>query len=339
MAVFDFLFNAFTLTMIGIAVIILVVAAISGRPRQRLPWVAALATCAVSAPLVIEAVHNFLLWADPNQPFAGWLFSRLLGTVVGLFAGIVAGEFTHAALRSFGIGFAVLQPATSTPFGPVSGNAVPAQMITTAFETAGSVRSFREASDNTYITDAQITVLRNAERLALAAAHAADAEAKGIEAVLRRANRLSELHTRQIVEHEMRGEQLAGIGQKLVLADLQREKEFYENARKTLEAKHSFEATEQFKSLKFQIGRARARARKSDAEVDGKTAEAAVVKIAGDLAKLSRRKNANVDGWLDRQIARAETAIEEAEADGEDTAETRVELNLLRRLKNVESVP
>ena len=94
----------------------------------------------------------------------------------------------------------------------------------------------------TKLTDAQITALGNAERLAMAAARAAEAEAKGITAAIRRADGLTELYMRQILEEAFRNDQVAVAQQKLVLAQLRREKERYGVEREVLEAKHSVEA-------------------------------------------------------------------------------------------------
>jgi hypothetical protein len=122
---------------------------------------------------------------------------------------------------------------------------------------------------------------------------------------------------------------------KRVVAVFRREKEQLEAHNQALQAKHSLEATERFKEIKFNLGEARARARQNDAEVDSKTAEAAVVKIAGELSKLIKKQSPDVEGWLDLQIAQAQEAIEEAEADGRDTEQARAELNMLLRLKNL----
>lgn len=206
-------------------------------------------------------------------------------------------------------------------------------MVTTALDTSSSIENWWDAWGNTRTTNARIAALGNAERLALATARAADAEAKGIDAFMRRADRLTELHMRQALEEVFRIERLSVAEQNLLVAQSRREKERHEVKREELEAKHSLEAKREFKKIKFDIGLARANARKNDAEVDGKTAEAAVVKIAGELARLSRRKNPNVMDWLDQHIALLETAIEEAGADAIDTRDKRAELSMLRRLK------
>jgi hypothetical protein len=76
----------------------------------------------------------------------------------------------------------------------------------------------------------------------MAAARAAEAEAKGITAAIRRADGLTELYMRQILEEAFRNDQVAVAQQKLVLAQLRREKERYGVEREVLEAKHSVEA-------------------------------------------------------------------------------------------------
>jgi len=117
------------------------------------------------------------------------------------------------------------------------------------------------------------------------------------------------------------------------LAEQRRKKEMLDAKREALEAQHSLEATRLFKELKFELGRIRMRARHSDAEVDGKTAEAAVVKIAGELTKLTQQQSPDLATWLDQRIVLTEVAIEEDAADGETVTEKRAELAVLRKLK------
>lgn len=128
-------------------------------------------------------------------------------------------------------------------------------------------------------------------------------------------------------------ERLTEAEHKRALAEQRRKKEMLDAKRQAVEAQHSLEATKLFKELKFELGRIRMRARHNDAEVDGKTAEAAVVKIAGELTKLTRQQNPDLATWLDERIVLTEVAIEEEAADGETTTDKRAELTVLRKLK------
>ncbi len=128
-------------------------------------------------------------------------------------------------------------------------------------------------------------------------------------------------------------ERLAEAEHRRALADQRRKKEMLDAKRQALEAQHSLEATKMFKALKFELGRIRMQARQNDAEVDGKTAEAAVVKIAGELTKLTQQQSPNLATWLDQRIVLTEVAIEEETADGETVTEKRAELAVLRKLK------
>jgi|SRR5579862_5175357 len=213
-------------------------------------------------------------------------------------------------------------------------------IATTALERASTIRNPFSAMVNSIATESQIEALKNAEKLAEATGKAADAESKGIEALMRRADRLSEMHIRRELEQGVRGDRIEEILERLTasahsraIAGERRNKERLQTQRETLEAKHSLEATKKFKAMKFDLGLARARARQQDAEVDSKTAEAAVVKIASELSELAKKKSPNIGVWLDERIAQVGAAIEQAEADGEDTGQLRAELTVLLRLK------
>jgi hypothetical protein len=65
------------------------------------------------------------------------------------------------------------------------------------------------------------------------------------------------------------------------------------------------------------------RGRQNDAEVDSKTAEAAVVKIAGELSKLNQSRGPGIGNWINECIKLAEASIEDGAADGQDTAVMR----------------
>jgi hypothetical protein len=306
--------------------------------RVLIPWAAFAFGYFLVALVFANLFYNLLLWLNPSREAAAWVVGRVLALAV---AGLPAMGFGAIAESVFdtiaGAAPAPQLPVVSaSPPGeqPASNAPSPEYMITTAFDNAGSVQNWWQARANTKLTDAQVTALGNAERLATAAARAADAEAKGIDAVMRRADRLTGLHMRQVLEDAFRSEQVAVAEQKLVSEQLRREKERYELKRETLEAEHSVDATREFKRIKFDIGKARARARQNDAEVDSKTAEAAVLKIAAELAKLWRQQGPGVESWLDQQIAPAEAAIEEGEADGKDTNAKRVELAILPRFKD-----
>lgn len=128
-------------------------------------------------------------------------------------------------------------------------------------------------------------------------------------------------------------ERLTEAAHRRALAEQRRKKEMLEAKRQTVEAQHSLEATRLFKELKFELGRIRMRARQNDAEVDGKTAEAAVVKIAGELTKLTQQQSPDLSTWLNQRIVLTEVAIEEEAADGETVTDKRAELSVLRKLK------
>jgi len=205
--------------------------------------------------------------------------------------------------------------------------------ITTAMETASSVRTPWRAITHRFATNAQIEALANAEQLALATAAAAEAETKGMEALMRRADRLTEIQIRQELEPAVREDRIDALRAQLKLNDEGRKTQRLQAERTTLEAKHAREATKLFKELKFELGRIRMRARHNDAEVDGKTAEAAVVKIASELTKLTRQQSPDLAAWIDQHITLTEVAIEEEAADGETSSEKRAELAVLRRLR------
>lgn len=212
--------------------------------------------------------------------------------------------------------------------------------ISTALERAIAVRTPMGAVVNGITTRAQVTALAHAQWLAEAAARTAIAEAKGIDAFMQRADRLSEMHIRRELEHEVRADRIEELGGQLkenehkrTLATERRNKERLQAQREALEAKHSLEATRLFKKEKFELGRARMRGRQNDAEVDSKTAEAAVVKIAGELSKLNQSHGPGIASWINERIKLVEASIEDGEADGQVTAAMRAELTVLQKLK------
>jgi hypothetical protein len=201
---------------------------------------------------------------------------------------------------------------------------------------AASIRTPLRAFLNGVATSAQIDALADAERLAAATGSAADAEVKALEALMRRADRLSEIYIRQVLEHEVREDPIAELRARLQaneetrwLSDEAGAERRLLTKRKTVEARHALEAIEAFKELKFELGRIRMRARQSDAEVDGKTTEAAVVKIVGELSKLTRQQTPDLVSWLEQRIAAVEMAIEDEAADGAIDTGKRAELAVL----------
>jgi len=213
--------------------------------------------------------------------------------------------------------------------------------ITTAMERAIAVRTPMGAVINGIATRAQVTALAHAQWLAEATARTATAEAKGIDALIQRADRLSEMHIRHELEHKVRADRIVELDAQLIenehkrmLAAERRKKERLQAQREALEAKHSLEATKEFKEHKFELGRVRIRSRQNDAEVDSKTAEAAVVKIASELSKLGQSRSPNIASWINERAALVEASIEDGEADGGDTAAMRAELAVLQKLKS-----
>jgi len=212
--------------------------------------------------------------------------------------------------------------------------------IATAMERAIAVRTPIGAVVNGIATRAQVTALAHAQWLAEAAARTAAAEAKGIDALIQRADRLSEMHIRRELEHKVRADRIEELDAQLIenehkrtLAAERRNKERLQAAREALEARHSLEATKLFKKEKFELGRARLQGRQNDAEVDSKTAEAVVVKIASELNKLGQSSNPDIASWIKERIALVEASIEDGEADGQITAAMRAELTVLQKLK------
>lgn len=307
--------------------------------RELIPWTALVFILLVVPPAFHRSVYDFLVSINPQKKgYELWLFARFLSLLAALVLGLIADSAIDSLLGTLGVGRAGPEgDASAHPVVPApKDNSPAANMVTTALEAAGSVRTRWQVTQNTNETAARIAALQNAERLAQAASRTAEAEAQAIVAMMRRTDQLSQLFVCQEVEAERRREYLEAANHQLTLADIRRKKERYETERGTLQAKHSLEATETFKEVRFDLGLARVKARQADVEVDSKTAEAAVIKIAAELSKLSRSKNPDINSWFESQIAALENDIEEREADGEDTKEQREELVVLKRLHGTE---
>jgi hypothetical protein len=233
--VVDFVFIT-TVLLAGAAALVLLVTFITrgtqgaGLPPPDLAGFAAAAFAYfLLAPFIANMISKSLLWLPVFGPAAASVGGSLFGA--GL-ASLLADEFGN--LVSSRVAAAADQaPSPQLPAviaadeaqAAAAGPSPTAGAITTAFDNAGAVQTWWDARKNTKLTDAQITALGNAERLAMAAARAAEAEAKGITAAIRRADGLTELYMRQILEEAFRNDQVAVAQQKLVLAQLRREKE------------------------------------------------------------------------------------------------------------------
>jgi hypothetical protein len=186
----------------------------------------------------------------------------------------------------------------------------------TGIENARSIRNPVSAWINTISTKSRLTALANAEQLAKATAKAADAEAGGIEALMRRADRISELDVRQLFETDTRASQMAEQQHKLQLARTRRQAEALEAERKLLDAKHGVQATKKFKPMKFALGQARLDARIADSQV-----EVAVARAAG---------GGEVGSPIDALARETEQFLEQWLADGKDVADIRALLKKIR---------
>jgi hypothetical protein len=162
------------------------------------------------------------------------------------------------------------------------------EVVGTAMDYAPTIRNPLAAFANTVGTNAQITALENAGRLADATARTAEAEAKGFDAILRREDRLIELRVRQQIATELEQNKIEEQRSKLIddahrrtIAAERRTKDRWDAKRDTANARHGLEAANRFKEAKFKLGEKRAQARMADVDVDTATAQAASRKLGG----------------------------------------------------------
>jgi hypothetical protein len=210
----------------------------------------------------------------------------------------------------------------------------PPPEIRSAMDLAPAIRNPISAFANTVGTNAQISALENAGRLADATARAAEAEAKGFDAIMRREDRLIEMRVRQQIAPELQQNKIEEQRNRLLddehhrtIAAERRSKERWDAKRDTTNARHGVEAAKKFKEFKFELGERRARARMADVDVDTATANAASRKLGAnpespdaaatlidlqDLADgirqqiLSGAAEGQDTSWLREQLARIE---------------------------------
>jgi hypothetical protein len=200
----------------------------------------------------------------------------------------------------------------------------PAETIRTAMDHAPAIRNPLSAFANTIGTNAQISALENAERLADATARTAEAEAKGIDAIIRREDSLIEMRVRQQINPELEQNKIEAQRERLredahrrTLSTERRSKEHWEARRDTIHARNGEEAARKFKKRKFELGEKRAKARMADVDVDTATANAASRKLGAEPDG-----TAAADTLIDLQLL-ADTIRQRllmASAQGEDTA-------------------
>jgi hypothetical protein len=199
----------------------------------------------------------------------------------------------------------------------------PPPEITSAMDHTPAIRNPISAFANTVGTNAQITALENAGRLADATARTAEAEAKGFDAIMRREDRLIEMRVRQQITPELeqnkveeQRERLREDEHRRKIATERRSKDHWDAKRDTANARHGVEAAKRFKETKFKLGEKRAQARMADVDVDTATANAASRKLGPD-------PDANAASTLiDLQVL-ADTIRQRlllASAEGQDTA-------------------
>lgn len=165
----------------------------------------------------------------------------------------------------------------------------PPPEIKSAMDHAPAIRNPISAIANTVGTNAQITALENAARLAEATARTAEAEAKGFDAIMSREDRLIEMRVRQQIAPELQQNKIEEQRNRLLddqhrrmIAAERRSKERWDAKRDTTNARHGVEAAKKFKEFKFELGEKRARARMADVDVDTATATAASRKLGVD---------------------------------------------------------
>lgn len=199
----------------------------------------------------------------------------------------------------------------------------PPPVIQSAMDHAPAIRNPLSAFANSIGTNAQISALENAARLADATARTAEAEAKGFEAVMRREDSLIEMRVRQQINPELeqnkietQRERLREDAHRRTISTERRSKEHWDARRDTIHARNGEEAARKFKKRKFELGDRRARARMADVDVDTATANAASRKLGADP-----EGDAAADTMMDLQML-ADTIRQRlllASAEGEDT--------------------
>jgi hypothetical protein len=145
-----------------------------------------------------------------------------------------------------------------------------------------------------------------------------------------RRDQRDEIDEKQVIEE---ADAVDEAEHKRALAKKRREKELLDADQAVLKAKHALEATGEFKDTKFELGRVRAEARRRDAQVEKTTAEAAILKLAEEIKNASGKNEGQIIDWLEDRIVASEAKLRELEADGADTTDCRVALQVMRKLK------
>ena len=200
----------------------------------------------------------------------------------------------------------------------------PADAVSTAMDNAPAIRNPLSAFANSIGTNAQISALENAARLADATARTAEAEARGFDAVMRREDSLIEMRVRQQINPELeqnkietQRERLREDSHRRTVSTERRSKEHWDARRDTVHARNGEEAARKFKKRKFEMYERRSQARMADVDVDTATAHAASRKLGADPDG-----TAAADTLIDLQMV-ADTIRQRlllASAEGEDTA-------------------
>jgi len=134
-------------------------------------------------------------------------------------------------------------------------------------------------------------------------------------------------------EHEAREEAQKELQHQRVLAKKRREKEIYEADTEALKARHRYEATEEFKEDKFEVGHARVREKVAKHGVGEAVARAAG--IDGEILEPENKKEPKPSSLAQTFALRAdelEKEIDDAEAAGRPTEELRNELNAVNKM-------
>jgi hypothetical protein len=195
--------------------------------------------------------------------------------------------------------------------------------IRTAMDHAPAIRNPLSALANSIGTNAQISALENAKRLADATASTAEAETKGFEAVMRREDSLIEMRVRQQINPELeqnkietQRERLREDAHRRTVSTERRSKEHWDARRDTIHARNGEEAARKFKKRKFEMYEKRSQARMADVDVDTATANAASRKLGADPDGTAAA-DTSIDLRLLADTIRQRLLL--ASAEGEDT--------------------
>jgi hypothetical protein len=102
------------------------------------------------------------------------------------------------------------------------------------------------------------------------------------------------------------------------------------------EADHDQEALEKFKDEKFEVGRARYRAKVQEHLAGAASAEAAIAESKGAAGETSAGGNESLEvAMLHDLLQRKQAAIDEAERLGKDTQALREQLSMYKRMLNL----